>query len=563
VKENQNKNIVIIARVSTKKQERQGDSIKRQIEDCKRKLDSLGFDLKNIKKIFEIGESGSSEKEERDRFNSAIQYCIDKSNNIDTLIFKDIKRFTRSGSKEYDEIENLLTNAGVELIDTKGIIQPAVNLTEHTGAIWSWSNFKPSKKMERLEADESAEDRVEIIAKTTLASFEYAKKGYQHGGHLIGFNNEHLYTEDGKRVTRVPDPIEAPWIIRMFDMRASGAYSDDQIVKEINEMGFRTPIQKYRKGGTKGGKPLSIKKLQDYIIKTEYAGIKCETWGDVVPYKLVEKAHYKGLVDITTFNKANKGIVTIVEKGNDTYDVIYGKERIIRDKYNPNFPYKNAILCPVCRKPLKASFSTGKSKRRFPSYFCDRNHPRVSISKKDLETLVVNYLSRVKFTEESGKAFEQSIVGGYKERQAESVSRIATIKANITQKKDKQQEIKLMLAKVREIEGLFNDYLTDYINLDSEIKQLEKNLSILQDNELEFAKLTYFTKQLVEHPDKLVLTAKNNKVLSLIFNMIFDELPTVAELQSGTPKLSYVFNLKEDLSPSKNNMVVRVRIELT
>ena len=63
--------------------------------------------------------------------------------------------------------------------------------------------------------------------------------------------NVKIKTEMGKRVIRIPNPSEAKWFIKMFELRAEGVLSDKEIVQKINEMGFKTQQRHRRDKRTK------------------------------------------------------------------------------------------------------------------------------------------------------------------------------------------------------------------------------------------------------------------------------------------------------------------------
>ena len=64
------------------------------------------------------------------------------------------------------------------------------------------------------------------------------------------------------------DPKEAKWVIKMFELRVRGSMTDQQIVDEVNNLGFRTrkfykrnPKNKTQIIGTTGNQPLTLKQF--------------------------------------------------------------------------------------------------------------------------------------------------------------------------------------------------------------------------------------------------------------------------------------------------------------
>src|SRR5690606_18638135 len=124
-------------------------------------------------------------------------------------------------------------------------------------------------------------------------------------------------TPHGKRVILVPHPEESHWIKKMFDMRIRGNLSDNEIVNELNSMGFKTRTLNRRSRDAKkkvigkiGGNKLNLKQFWRFIQNPIYAGINVERWtqGKAI------KGKFDGLVKIEEFNKANRGKRTLVEE---------------------------------------------------------------------------------------------------------------------------------------------------------------------------------------------------------------------------------------------------------
>ncbi len=53
---------------------------------------------------------------------------------------------------------------------------------------------------------------------------------------VIGFQNAKVKVDGKKRTVLAPDPIESVWMVRMFELRAEGIVSDEDIVEEVNRL---------------------------------------------------------------------------------------------------------------------------------------------------------------------------------------------------------------------------------------------------------------------------------------------------------------------------------------
>ena len=50
---------------------------------------------------------------------------------------------------------------------------------------------------------------------------------------------EKVETQHGKRTILKPHPEEARFIVKLFELRASGQFSDKEIASKLNDLGYR------------------------------------------------------------------------------------------------------------------------------------------------------------------------------------------------------------------------------------------------------------------------------------------------------------------------------------
>lgn len=180
------------------------------------------------------------------------------------------------------------------------------------------------------------------------AEIDYARDGWWVHGFCYGFNTQRIETEHGKKTILVPNKEEAFLMKKMFELRAKG-YPDSQISQELNNLGFKTRYRIKRDQVTKkaigkvGGEPLEPKIIQRLIKRPIFAGVLYEKFTD---YQLI-KANFEGLVDINTFNLANKGRIEIQDLGQNNYKIISrttkgveGLNKQARLIANPKFFYR-------------------------------------------------------------------------------------------------------------------------------------------------------------------------------------------------------------------------------
>lgn len=344
-----------------------------------------------------------------------------------------------------------------------------------------------------------------------------------------------------------------------------GAYTDQQIVDHINAMGYRSKKQHmWAKSGTKiigqrGEVELTIKQLQKIIQRPIYAGINTEKW-----LKTPIKTKYNGLVSISTFNNANKGKLFIEEQKDGSIFIHkdYNPHQLKRMKDNPLFPFKEVILCPECQKPFLGSSSTGKSGKSFPAYHCARKHKHYRIPKKEFEekiSILVNKLKR----KDGGflKALEVTLMNKYREKEKELGEFSVMVGVTVSELEiEKQQKIKAYTSTTNEIIRIELDKQITEIHQRIEKTREQRNGVEVRENDIH--SFVGYIKYLMEHPVKLLVKQKNLPLLKALYGLVFDELPTYAEVVNGTPKLSIPYKLSDEFKDNKSLSVTPQRIEL-
>src|SRR5580700_4087487 len=228
------KNAVAAIRVSTLKQGTDGDSPDAQKEQIERYAENRGI---TIKQFFVFMESASKEQQP---MQAAIDYCKNPKNEVDLFIIKSIDRLTRGGSVPYEVLKSQLDNCGIPLVDTYGIISnEKINTLAHLGHQYKWSTYSPSRKSEMLEAERSKDEVRDILSRVIGAEIRYTQMGYWMRQNPYGLISEKVDTQHGKRMILKPHPEEAEYIVKMFELRASGQFSDSEIAKKLNAMGYR------------------------------------------------------------------------------------------------------------------------------------------------------------------------------------------------------------------------------------------------------------------------------------------------------------------------------------
>ena len=549
---NLQENAVAAIRISSVKQGLQGDSPEAQKEQIERFAETHNI---HIKKFFIFMESASKEQQP---VQEAIDYCKNPKNDIQLFIIKSIDRFTRGGSYLYDHMKMQLTKYGVKLVDIYGIIgSQDVNTLEHLGLQYDWSVYSPTKKSEILEAERAKDEMRDIMSRMIGAEIRYVRMGYRVRIAPYGYKNEKVETEHGRRVILIPHPDEAPFILKMFDLKVQGSLSDDEIVKQINDMGFRSrkllirnPKNRTQVIGDKGNKKLTVKQYHDYIRNHIYAGVSREKWtqGKAI------KCKFNGLVTIETFNLANTRKIYIHEENGEIKILKEKPEewRQIKQVINPLYPYKKHVLCPVCKYRLQGSASRGKLGKYYPAYHCNRKGHYFRVPVKKFEETIKDFLNRIEITKEGLEKFKKAVLEEWNKRIGNNQNDLDLIDKKILELQETSNNIKKNLPyysspiAIKSIEEQLDKN-------EAEIIELKKNKKKKEQNKVSMELVLEMVEDYMEHLEKLVFSSDSLKGADY-FRLLFKTTPTYDELVNGTPDLEPFVRLISNLStPNSSN----------
>ena len=554
-------NAVAAIRVSSAKQGTDGDSPEAQKEQLEKFAETHNI---TIKKFFIFMESASKKEQP---MQEAIDYCRNPKNDIQLFVIKSIDRFTRGGSYVYDHLKMQLDRYNVQLIDIYGVIgSQKVNTLEHLGVSFNWSVYSPTKKAEILEAERSKDEMRDIMSRMIGAEIRYARMGYWVREAPTGYVLEKIETPNGKRCILKPHPLESQWIIKIFELRCRGTHDDHQIVEEVNRMGFKTRIDYVRdpKDRTKiikehGGNPLNIKGLWRYVQNPIYAGVSAEKWTEGQRVK----GKYEGLVSIETFNKANKGKVTIVEE--DGGVKIYKKKPpeylVKKGVRNVDFPYKRIIMCPHCERPLFGSASKGRLGKYYPAYHCNKRGHYFRVPKKDFDETITKFVRNINLAPGYTNALVAAVITEWEKRQKENLRDDINYDAKITELKT---QAKLTVDKIKFLtsEVAIQYIEKELITIDQQIADL-----LVEKEKAENTKPTdmrivmAYIKYFLEHMEFLLLDQPNPISRAGHFGVLFDKAPTYQEIDSGTQDLAYVVKLNEVFMQSQGMLAAEPGFE--
>ena len=298
--------------------------------------------------------------------------------------------------------------------------------------------------------------------------------------------------------------------------------------------------------------------MKKYIKNPIYAGVVSEKWVET-PYKA---KLWNGLVSIDTFNKANRGKISLEIDANNVANIYYSRKvgLITRDRNNAMYPYKNYVLCPICKSHFKGSASTGKTGAKYPYYHCERNHTRYHVKKSDFEKTVETFLESVKFNKNfisDVRTVTRELYQAEKKKLSESVVD-ASNRAS-----DLKSELALLMERII---TSTSPVVRNALEKKYEEKNLEMSLALDERNRNEQSEfdLEYFERNLLnlmENPKELLKSGAKVVGLGNMFSRFFSETPTYEDLVSGNPKLTPIFELSRHQDLTKSQLVTPRGIE--
>ena len=292
------KKAVIYARVSSKEQEREGFSIPAQIKFLTEYAEKNLFVVDRIFK-----ESETAKKAGRKAFNEMLLYLKEK--NINTILVEKTDRLYRN-FKDYIILEDY--DLDIHLVKEGSIISK--NSKSHDKFIHGIKVLIAKNYIDNLseEVKKGIKEKVE--------------QGHFPGKAPVGYLN--IINKEGKHVIDI-DPKKAPFIKKLFELYASGAYSVADIRKMLYEEGFNH-------NGKPWSKPRLLFVLKDvfYIGKFLYKGV-------------IYQGSHKPIIDLELYNNVQK---MFNQSKARTHDV--------------HFDYTGLIKCGHCGCQLTAELKKGK-----------------------------------------------------------------------------------------------------------------------------------------------------------------------------------------------------------
>jgi site-specific DNA recombinase len=338
---------VILARVSTKEQEETGHSLPAQIDSLRNYAKKKGFEV-----VKEFSFSESAGPKIRKKFEQVIEYL--KKHNKDTrvLLCENVDRATRNFRDAVD-LDDMRINMGLEIHFVKDGFFINNQASGNQMFMWEAKVFLAKQYLNRLSDD---------VKRSLTGKFE---NGEWSGKAPKGYKN--ITNEDGKQWI-VPEEQDAPLVVKLFELRATGNYSYKQL---------RTEMFKYGLKNTKG-KMLSVSMVSHILENPFYYG--------VMKYNGRENTHkYERLISKDLFDKCQE------------VSASYNKKPF---QYAAKpFVFRGLVKCAKCGCSVSPEIKKGK----FIYYSCTnyrKNCERVYVPESELLKPVYEALQGLQMPDE-------------------------------------------------------------------------------------------------------------------------------------------------------------------
>ncbi|MFK7779772.1 MAG: recombinase family protein [Candidatus Gracilibacteria bacterium] len=544
------KKAVIYCRVSTSKQKNNGDSLNGQEKACRTYCKNNSIQVVGVYK-----EAFTGKKKKRPVFDEAINNA--KENNVEYFIVFDIDRFSREGYGVYSELKEDLYNNGIILKDSKNIIGDT-NIVMKNDIVdmeqYKWNTESTSEYAEVMISTQAKIEGKKIIQRTIPREIELEQLGYQVRQANLGYINTKERTPYGKVTIQIKHPIEGEWLEEIFESRAKGYLTDEEIVDNVNTKGFIS----------KRGNKLTVKQLQMFIKMPVYAGIISSKW---TGYKPIRTA-YKGLIDINIWNKANRGKITIIEIDDKEVKIEYKNKKEItinqpiietRKNYNNSFPYTKALKCPVCSSILTGNTSTGGNGKLHHYYQCRGKggikHKNYTIRRDESHNQIEEIFKNIKIENEGFKLFDEISEEIYIENKEKFKENIIDYNKNLQELNKKEKSIIDSIDKVINFPILLEAKNKELEDIKSEKYKVELKKEG-GETTTSLDKFRYHSKRVITHIEELALQKENPELINLAFDIVYDGRIEYENIKHHTPVFTtYPASLSQQKNPQNEDLV--------
>jgi site-specific DNA recombinase len=496
------KNGIIYCRVSSTEQV-DGTSLESQQRMCEEY--AIRENISILKIFIEKGESAKTA--DRTEFIKAISFCSDKKNLVNYFIVYKLDRFARN-QLDHVTVRETLRKYKTELKSVTEPINETATGKLMEGILSSFAEFDNSVRTER----------------SVNGMRERLKQGIWVWQAPLGYYR----IQKGDNIT--PDPKLAPYIKIAFEEYAKGTHTFDSLAKYINSKGFMT-----RQGN------LARERLMEKMIKNPlYCGI-------IKVWDMEQKGVFEPIISEELFYSCQKGC----KNSRNTPHLAK----------NPLFPLRKLVVCPLCKKYLTGSTSTGKYGGKYSYYHHHKQDCSYAkfIPKEHFEQMFVEYLDTITPSKEFETAFKAIILDIWKNNYKKFDEQNERIRKEV-------KELELKRQKVFDLHqsGTYTDQ--EFIEQKNFLNQkMFQKLSLIHEkkhDEINMDEALDYCFGFIRQTSKTWLDLEKKPEQRLRFqNLIFEENVEFSKDTFGTQKLTPIYSTYQQYLADPTSMVTLRGIE--
>lgn len=484
-------NALIYTRVSTKEQAEGGYSLSNQDKECKKFAIDNNYSILNVYE--ERGESAKTT--DRTELQKLMKYCFQNKKDIDVLIVWKLDRLARN-MEDFYSLTNYFNKLNIRVLSATEVNGESATEKLTRNMLGAFAQFENDQKSERVTAG--------------------MKEAFKQGNWL--WKTPKGYTRKFGMV--IPDPETAPIITKIFEKFSTGLYKQTQLIKYAEKNGIK----------------MQASTMNHMLRNPFYIGYMVKGKWSEEPIR----GSFEPIVSDKIFNKVQA--------------ILEGRKPIISGykRNNPEYPLRQFITCPNCNQPLSGSPSKGRSKK-YPYYHCYNKDCSINfrIPVDRLHKVFVEYLKEIKPASEFLDLFQLTVEDVHNQRTENRLN--------------KSNELDKRLIKLKETKSKLIDYKldgsisqADYSfkseQLNSQIKEVEYELSTLSDTEEDLTKCLKYTCNVVANLDEVWLNGSLD-IRQRLQRLIFPKGLTYDLSNFRTAEISSLFKIIGSLKEPSYNMV--------
>lgn len=227
--------------------------------------------------------------------------------------------------------------------------------------------------------------------------------------------------------------------------------------------------------------------------------------------------------------------------------------------YNGEFPYRKVLVCPECRNTLLGSASKGRLGKYYPAYHCSHHGHYYRVPKDKFEDIIMNFVERVTISPERFDEVAAAIMQVWEQRQTQ-VQDDMLLRGK--KREEYEAEIRIIVDKMKIVSSptALKFMEEDIAKLEQQIVDLETRDDEIESKEgVDMAKILTYLRYFVEHMKDLLIDHSNPILRARYFGIIFDKVPSLADIECGTTEIEKIPGVNElfKLAHSKDISLVQ------